>query len=77
MNRSKLIYAFGHLVASHNPEDPHHADSGDLADDVLRDMGLSEVEMDQIEAIAEHVAGNYRYTGDAEESERRIEAGEL
>ena len=69
----RLAYAFGHLVASHTPDDPHHADSGDLADEELDALGLSLREKDLVEAIAEHVAGNYTYTGEAELALREME----
>jgi len=62
--RQRLVYMFGHLVASHNPDDVHHADSGDLADEIMDEMGLGPEERNRIEVLAEHVADNYRYTGE-------------
>lgn len=79
--RERLTYAFGHLVSSFNPEDPHHGDSRDLAGDVLAELlgegteGL--VAIGVLDVIAEHVAGNYEWTGEAEEFQRRIERGEV
>ena len=73
----RLIYAFGHLVSSYRVEDAHAGDSGGLALDVLYDMEFTEREIAIIEALAEHVFGNYEFTGEGMEILRRIKAGEL
>jgi hypothetical protein len=75
--KARLIYAFGHLVGSFNPEDPHHGDSADLADDVMNEIGLTDSEREVVRDLAEHVAGNYDYTGEADRVTRQIEAGDL
>jgi len=74
---TKIVYAFGHLVASCNPQDPHHGDSGDLAYDCLRELGYDEDAIEDLRYVAEHVAGDWEYTGRAVEEFRRIEAGEI
>lgn len=74
--RQKLTYAFGHFVAAFGT-DAHAGDSGDLARDVLRELGLDERAIDDIAVLAEEVAGNYEYTGKADDVFQRIEAGEL
>jgi hypothetical protein len=74
--REQLFYAFGHLVASFNPEDPHHADSGDLARETLTELGLTEGDVAIIDGLAEHVAGNYRYTGEQEAATEAIKEEE-
>lgn len=66
-----VVYAFGHLVSSHFTDDAHHADSGDLAQDVMEHLNLTVREREILEAVAEHVAGNYRYTGEITNLERR------
>lgn len=54
--RVRLLYAFGHLVGSFAVGDPHAADSGALADEVLIETGFSDTEREVIEALAEEVA---------------------
>ena len=73
----RLTYAFGHLVSSFNPEDPHHADSGEEGTEVLASLGFTGETMEVVHALAEHVAGDYAYTGEATETRRRIESGDL
>ena len=75
-NRERVLYAFGHLVGSYGT-DAHAADSGDEGQTVLRDEGLSDAEIEIVHIIAEDVAGNYRYTGEADEVIQRIQAGTL
>ena len=71
----RAMYAFGHLVASHNA-DAHAADSGDLASEVMTELGLTDRERDLVELAAEYVAGNYTYHGEAELFTKRVKAGE-
>lgn len=75
--RDGLTYAFGHAVSSHIEGDAHSGDSGDLAIDVMSDLGLTEEAIDMVMVLAEHVHGNYDYTGRGEELRRRIERGEV
>ena len=75
-DRDRITYAFGHLVSSYTP-DAHSGDSGELALDTLAEIGLDEDMCMVIEMIAEHVNGNYQYTGEADEFSRRAEAGEV
>lgn len=75
--RERIVYAFGHLVSGQERETAHSADSMDLARDVLDELGLTAGELDLVELLAEEVAGNYRYTGKADEVLRRIRSGEL
>lgn len=63
--RDRLTYAFGHAVSSHMI-DAHSADSGELAIEVLSDLGLTEEEIEIVGYIAEHVAFNYEWTGEGE-----------
>lgn len=74
--RGRLLYAFGHLVSSHDVEDPHHADSGELAMEILEETFTPSMIL-AVRELAEHVAHNYTYTGESEELERRIQAGEV
>lgn len=74
--KDRLTYAFGHLVSSFGT-DAHAGDSGELAQEVLTELGFSPREKSIIEDLAEHVAGNYQYTGEAEDEQRRIEQGEI
>lgn len=75
-DRAKLTYAFGHLVGSFGT-DAHAADSGELGDTVMDEIGLVPDERAIVRVLAEHVAGNYRYTGEADDLIRRIERGEV
>jgi hypothetical protein len=78
VDKERLVYAFGHLVAGHSrPDDAHSSDSLDLGTDMLQEMGLSQEATDAIQALAVHVAGDYEYTGHATEIARRINAGEI
>ena len=79
MKRSPLIYAFGHLVSGYaSPEDAHSADSIDLARDTLNSIEeLSANTISQIEELAEHVAGNYQYTGEADARQGKGEGFEF
>ncbi len=72
-----LLYAFGHLVSSYNPEDAHHADSGELGEETLVTLGLTGESMEIVTVLAEHVAHNYEWTGEGDEIARRIKAREL
>ena len=74
--REKVVAAFGHLIASFGT-DAHAGDSGDLALDTLNEVGLDEGAIAALEVAAEHVAGNYQYTGEADEFARRAERGEV
>jgi hypothetical protein len=73
--RDRLIYAFGHMVAEQNPDDPHGAASGELARETMID--LFDIDMDALDVddegmlaigvmlvLAEHVAQDYTYTGE-------------
>lgn len=73
--RDKIAYAFGHLVASYDT-DAHAGDSGDLGDEVMREV-VPAGSMWIIDAIAEHVAGNYAYTGEAIDIRRKIQNEEF
>lgn len=75
--REALTYAFGHLVGSFYTDDATAGWSGELAGEVLAELGLSQEEIDRLEILAEYVYGNYNYTGEAEEYQRKIEAGEI
>jgi hypothetical protein len=70
-----VLYAFGHLVSS-NGVDAHAADSGSEADDVMEGLGLTARERAIMELLAEHVSGNYDYTGEADDFLRRVREGE-
>lgn len=78
--RECLTYAFGHLVGSFGT-DAHAGDSGDLARDVLVEvLGDDEaglLAIGSLLTVAEHVAGNYAYTGEADDYYRRIKSGEV
>ena len=76
-DRDRIAYMFGHLTALFNPDDPHHADSGDLAADEMQAMGFTGPERMLTEILAEHVHGNYQWTGEGEDLRRRIERGEV
>lgn len=54
-NRERIKYAFGHLVASLYPDDPHHADSGELAHEVFSELNLFSSEVELLEIVAEYV----------------------
>jgi hypothetical protein len=71
-----LIYTFGHLVASHGT-DAHAADSGELAEDLMAEGDMESGQRIVLRTLAEHVAGNYQYTGEAEDLQRRMERGEV
>jgi hypothetical protein len=79
-SRDRLTYAFGHLVASFGT-DAHSGDSGELAADtlieLLGDNDEAYMIIGALGVVAEHVAGNYEWTGEAEDERRKIEAGEL
>lgn len=73
-----LTYGFGHLVSSiDRPDDAHAGDSADLAFDTFEELGYGDAIVEVIEALAEWVAGNYEWTGEAEQLQRRIERGEV
>lgn len=75
--RKGLTYAFDHLVSSQaHPENAHAGDSADLAIDTFTEIGMNEDQVEAIEALAEHVAANYAWTGAGEDLARRIERGE-
>ena len=63
---TRISYAFGHLVAACNPEDPHHADSGEHAEEIFLELGFDEDGIEDLRTIAEEVAGNWEYTGFAD-----------
>lgn len=74
--RERVQHLFGHLVAS-NGTDAHAGDSGVYALDGLRDLGLSESEIEILDWVAELVQADYAYTGEATRALRRIEGGDL
>ena len=76
IERENLTYAFGHMVSAFST-DAHAGDSGELADECFRDLGYDDKGIERLRAIAEDVAGNYEYTGKADDYERRIKAGEV
>jgi hypothetical protein len=62
------------LVSSYGT-DAHAADSADHGQETLLDAGFSPDELEIIHDLAEHVSGNYTYTGEAIEIARRIRDG--
>lgn len=75
MRQRQLKYAFGHIVDGFGT-DAHAGDSAELGDEVLTDMGFTTAEKAIVHTLAEHVAGNYQYTGEATDLLRQIERGE-
>lgn len=74
-----LTYAFGHLVSSYSPAPRgHEGDSADLAQGVLTGdmLRLDPRALAAVHRLAEYVAGNYEYTGEAEAALRRVRSGE-
>lgn len=75
---SELTYAFGHLVSGFaNPDDAHSADSIDLGFDTLFAKGYDAQTIAIITDLAEHVAGDYEYTGKATALYNLIDMGEF
>lgn len=67
-----LVYGFGHLVSSYITDDAHSGDSGDLAQEVFESLGLSDYTIKILELVAEHVWGNYEYTGKEVQATREM-----
>lgn len=74
--RDRVAYAFGHAVSSYST-DAYAGDSGDLAQEVVEELGFTPMTVELFWLIAEHVAGNYAYTGEADRIRHQIEAGEV
>jgi hypothetical protein len=75
--QERLKYLFGHLVDSYHTENAHASDSGELAQDEMTNLDLTQREKQIIDTIAGEVAGNYRYTGETNKIVDKIMRSEL